>query len=114
MMKKISLLMIACVFVFACDVKKTSVGGKVISKTTGQGVYNALVTYAQCKSNGSNCDQIIIGQAYTNSSGEFIIEQKTASKSKTKWLTVYKNNQKLAQKDNIGLKDNNIVIEVLP
>ncbi len=114
MIKQILILLTTCFLLSNCDIKKTSISGKVISKTTGAGIENALVSYIQCKSNGDNCTEVYIGQCYTNSSGEFIIDQKTASKSKTKWLTVHKNSQKLAQVDNIGLTDKNISIEVLP
>ncbi len=109
------ILSLSIAFTFlGCDVKKTSIAGKVVSKTTGTAINNVLVNYIQCKTDGDDCSEIIIGQAYTNASGEFIIDKKTASKSKKKWITVFKNNQKLAQQDNIGLTDKNIVIEVLP
>ncbi|MCC6181254.1 MAG: hypothetical protein IT237_05415 [Bacteroidia bacterium] len=113
MIKKI----IICICVFpllfwSCDTKKTSIAGKVINATTGEGVYNLLITYTQCQTNGEDCKEQIIGQCYTTLDGSFKIDQKTASKSKKKWITVHQGTKKLIQKDNINLNDKNIVIEV--
>lgn len=99
---------------FACDSKKTSIAGTVINKATGQGVANALVSYLQCKENGENCTEIIIGQMYTLQDGSFKIDQKRANKSKTRWITVYNGTKKIAQVDNVGLMDKSIRIEVTP
>lgn len=114
LMKKLILLLLIGFTFLSCDTKKTSIAGKVVSKSTGQGIDNALITFIQCKTNDDNCDEVVIGQAYTNTSGEFMIDKKTASKSKKKWITVFKDNQKLGEQENIGLTDKNIVIEVLP
>lgn len=111
MIKKITILFILLSFL-SCDKKKTTISGKVVSATTGEPIFNALVNYIQCQSNGSDCQEIVIAQVYTNQSGEFVINQKVASKSKTKWITVYKDNRKIGQKDNIGLNDKNITIQV--
>jgi hypothetical protein len=113
-MKQFILFLFIALTCLGCDTKKSSIAGKVIYKSTGNGVDNALITFIQCKSDGDNCDEVTIGQAYTNSNGEFIIDKKTASKSKKKWITVFKNNKKLAQQNNIGLTDKNILVEVLP
>jgi hypothetical protein len=113
-MKQLFLFTVTSLLLLGCDVKKTSIGGKAINKTTGEGVYNVLVSYSQCKTNGDNCDEIVIGQTYTNQSGEFVIDKKTASKSKTKWLTAFYNGKKVGQVDNIGLKDQNITVEIIP
>lgn len=113
MIKHLFILFTISLF-FSCDVKKSSVSGKVVDAVTGVGVGGALVNFIQCKTTDENCTEIVIGQIYTNDAGEFNITQKQASKSKKKWLTVYKNNKKLAQKDNIGLNDNNIIIQVIP
>jgi len=112
MIKQSLLLFSLCCLLLACDVKKSSISGTVISKSTGKGVAEVLINFVQCKSNGENCSEVIIGQIYTNTDGSFIISEKTASKSKTKWITAYKNNKKLAQKDNIGLNDKDILIEI--
>lgn len=110
------LILICCVplLLVACDKKKSGISGKVINPVTGEGVYNALVSFVQCESNGTDCKEIVIGQVYTSQSGEFLIDKRVASKSKTKWITVSKDHKKLAQKDNVGLNDKNIVIEVTP
>lgn len=113
-MKQLFILLFASLIVFACDTKKTSIAGRVINQTTGEGVNNVLVSYVQCKEDGDNCTEVIIGQMYTLSDGSFKIDQKTASKSKRKWITVYNGNKKLATKENIGLTDTNIIIEVTP
>lgn len=111
MLKKITLLLLLLSFL-SCDKKKTAIDGKVVNATTGEPVFNALVNYVQCQSNGDNCQEIVIAQVYTNQSGEFVINQKVASKSKTKWITVYKDNRKIGQKDNVGLNDKGISIQV--
>lgn len=113
-MKQFILIFCVCLSLFACDKKKSGISGKVIDPVSGEGVYNALVSFVQCESNGTDCKEIIIGQVYTSQSGEFVIDKRVASKSKTKWITVSKDNKKLAQKDNVGLNDKNIVIEVTP
>lgn len=98
----------------SCDSKKSSVAGKVINKNTGTPVQNALVNFVQCQTNEENCAELVIGQIFTNVNGEFAITEKRASKSKKKWLTVYLNNKKVAQKDNLGLNESNLIIEVTP
>jgi hypothetical protein len=97
---------------WSCDTKNVNISGKVINKATGEGVKGCLVNYSQCKENGANCTEIVIAQAYTNSSGDFIITKKTASQSRTKWITVFSDTKKLIQVDNVGLNDKNIQIEV--
>lgn len=101
-------------FLYNCDTKNVNISGKVIDKTTGEGIKGCLVNYSQCKENGANCTEVVISQAYTNDSGDFIINQKTASQSRTKWITVYNNTKKLIQVDNVGVNDKNLVIEVMP
>jgi hypothetical protein len=101
-------------FLLSCDNKKASVAGKVIDKNSGLAVENALVNFIQCQTNDENCSEIVIGQIFTNRNGEFAITEKRAYKSKKKWITVYLNNKKIAQKDNIGLNDNSLIIEVTP
>lgn len=113
-MRIIILYTFCFITLLSCDTKKTSIAGKVINQTTREGIYNLLITFAQCKSESDNCDEQIIGQCYTTTDGSFKIDQKTASKSKKKWITVHYGNKKLIQKDNIGLNDKNIVIEVTP
>ena len=97
---------------FACDKKKSSIAGRVINKATGEGVYNAVINFSQCKTSGENCSEIVIGQAYTLQSGDFKIDKQVASKSKAKWITVIYNNKEVARVDNVGLNDKNITIEV--
>lgn len=111
-MNKLFLLVGVCLSLLACDTKKSSISGSVVSKSTGQGVPDVLINFIQCKSNGDNCAEQVIGQVYTDNNGNFSISEKTASKSKTKWITAYKDGKKLAQKDDIGLNDKNITIEV--
>lgn len=111
-MKKLIYLLLLSLTLVACDKKKTAISGKVVNATTGEPVFNALVNYLQCQSNGDNCQEIVIAQVYTNQRGEFVINQKVASKSKTKWITVYKDNRKIGQKDNINLNDKDISIQV--
>lgn len=113
-MKQLILILCVCLSLAGCDKKKSGISGKVIDPVSGEGVYNALVSFVQCESNGADCREIIIGQVYTSQSGEFVIDKRVASKSKTKWITVSKDNKKLAQKDNVGLNDKNIIIEVTP
>ncbi len=97
---------------FACDKKKSSIAGRVINKATGEGVYNAIINFNQCKTEGENCDETVIGQAYTLQSGDFKIDKQIASKSKIKWITVIYNNKEVGRVDNVGLNDKNITIEV--
>ena len=97
---------------WSCDTKNVNISGKVINKATGEGVKGCLVNYNQCKENGANCTEIVISQAYTNNLGDFIITKKTASQSRTKWITVFNDTKKLIQVDNVGLNDKNIQIEV--
>lgn len=113
-MKQFIIILLFSLALFSCDSKKTSVAGKVVNKTTGEGVYNVLVSYVHCKENGDNCTEVIIGQTYTIQDGSFKIDQKRASKSRTRWITVHNGNKKIAQVDNVGLNDKNIVIEVTP
>lgn len=112
MIKHSLLFFSLCYLLLACDVRKSSISGTVVSKSTGKGVAGVLINFVQCKSNGENCSEIIIGQIYTNADGSFIISEKTGSKSKTKWITAYKDGKKLAQKDNVGLNDKNIQIDI--
>lgn len=112
MIKNSLLLFCLCCLLTACDTKKSGISGTVVSKSTGKGVSEVLINFIQCKSNGENCSEVVIGQMYTNPDGSFIISEKTASRSKTKWITAYKDNKKLAQKDNVGLNDRDILIEV--
>ncbi len=111
-MKKTLLLLLLSLSFLACDKKKTSIGGKVTNAVTGEPVHNALVNYVQCDGSGDNCNETVIGQTYTSLSGEFVIDQKTASKSKDKWIDVYYDNKKVGHQDNIGLKDKSINIVV--
>jgi hypothetical protein len=112
-MTKHSLLFFAlCFLLTACDIKKSSISGTVVSRSTGKGVAGVLINFVQCKSNGENCSEVVIGQMYTAADGSFIISEKTGSKSKTTWITAYKDGKKLAQKDNVGLNDKNIRIEL--
>ncbi len=100
------------ILMWSCDIKNVNISGKVIDKATGEGVKGCLVNYSQCKENGANCTEVVISQTYTNDSGDFIINQKTASQSRTKWITVFNDTKKLIQVDNVGLNDKNIQIEV--
>lgn len=112
-MKQIVILFFVGLFFIACDVKKTSISGKVTNAITGEPINRALVNYVECKSGSEQgCEEIVISQEITNTNGEFIVDQKTASKSKRKWLDVYVNNKLVGHKDNIGLKDKNISIQV--
>lgn len=113
MIKQITLLFFLCISIFSCDIKKTNISGKVTNAATGEPVHQALVNYVECQSGSDQgCEEIVISQEYTNTSGDFIVNQKTASKSKRKWLDVYVDNKLVGHKDNIGLKDKNIAIEV--
>jgi hypothetical protein len=100
------------ILIWSCDTKNVNVSGRVVNKATGEGVKGCLVNYSQCKENGANCIEVVISQAYTNNSGDFIITKKTASQSRTKWITVFNDTKKLIQVDNVGLNDKNIQIEV--
>lgn len=112
-MKSIYILLLFCSLIIACDVKKTSISGKVTNSLTGEPINQALLNYIECKSGSEQgCEEVIISQEHTNASGEFIVNQKTASKSKRKWLDVYVDNKLVGHKDNIGLKDKSINIEV--
>ena len=113
-MRKLFFILLTSLSIFSCDSKKTSIAGTVVNKTTGEAVSNVLVSYVQCKTNGDNCTEIIIGQMYTLQDGSFKIDQKRASKSKTRWITVHNGTKKIAQVDNVGLTDKSINIEVIP
>ncbi|MBI3519001.1 MAG: hypothetical protein HY062_06545 [Bacteroidetes bacterium] len=113
-MKHLFILLLAASVFLSCDSKKTSIAGTVVNKATGEGVPNVLVSYVQCKENGENCTEIIIGQEYTLTDGTFKIDQKRASKSRTRWITVHNGTKKIAQVDNVGLLDKSIKIEVIP
>ena len=113
-MKKLFFILLTSFSILSCDSKKTSISGTVVSKTTGEAVSNLLISYVQCKDNGDNCTEIIIGQMYTLQDGSFKIDQKRASKSKTRWITVHSGTKKVAQIDNVGLTDKNITIAVTP
>lgn len=99
---------------WSCDTKNVNISGRVINKATGEGVKGCLINYSQCKENGVNCTEVVISQAYTDDSGDFIMTKKTASQSRTKWITVFSDTKKLIQVDNVGLNDKNLVIEVIP
>lgn len=114
MIKHLVIFFCICLSLLACDKKKSGISGKVVDPVSGEGVYNALVSFVQCESNGADCKEIVIGQAYTSQSGEFVIDKRVASKSKTKWITVSKDNKNLAKKENVGLNDKNIIIEINP
>lgn len=113
-MKKILFILLSSLAFLACDSKKTSIAGTVVNIATGEGVPNVLVSYLQCKENGTDCAEIIIGQMYTLADGSFKIDQKRASTSKTRWITVHNGTKKIGQVDNVGLMDKNIRIEVTP
>ena len=110
-MKQFLIIILASISLLACDSKKTSIAGTVVNATTGETISNVLVSYLECKENGDNCTEVIIGQMYTLQNGTFKIDQKRANKSKTRWITVYSNNRKIAQVDNVGLMDKNITIK---
>jgi hypothetical protein len=111
-MKNLFFIILTSICIFSCDSKKTSIAGTVVNKTTGEGISNLLVSYVQCKENGDNCTEIIIGQMYTLTDGSFKIDQKRAGKSKTRWITVHNGTKKIGQVDNVGLTDKNITIPV--
>ena len=111
-MTRLFLILLISITLLSCDNKKTSIAGTVINASTGEAVPNVLISYVQCKENGDNCTEIIIGQMYTLQDGTFKIDQKRASKSKTKWITVHSGTKKIGQYDNVGLTDKNITISV--
>lgn len=110
-MKHLLVIIFTAISLLSCDSKKTSIAGTVVNSVTGEPVANALVSYVQCKENGDNCTEMIIGQMYTLQDGSFKIDQKRASKSKTRWITVYSGVKKIAQVDNVGLMDKSITIQ---
>ena len=113
-MNKLFFILLTAITILSCDNKKTSIAGTVVNATTGEGVGNVLVSYVQCKENGDNCTEVIIGQMYTLADGTFKLDQKRASKSRTRWITVHNGTKKIAQVDNVGLMDKNITIPVTP
>ena len=113
-MKQLFFILLTTITILSCDSKKTSIAGTVVNASTGEGVGNVLVSYVQCKENGENCTEIIIGQMYTLPDGTFKLDQKRASKSKTRWITVHNGTKKIAQVDNVGLMDKSITIPVTP
>jgi hypothetical protein len=114
MLKNLFIFLCAFMLLSGCDTRKSGISGTVVSKSTGVGVPDVLISFIQCKSNSENCSELVIGQIYTSADGSFVITQKMGSKSKTKWITAYKDGKKIAQKDNVGLNDKNIIIEVEP
>ena len=113
-MTRLLFIILTAFTILSCDSKKTSIAGTVVNAATGEAVPNVLISYVQCKENGDNCTEIIIGQMYTLQDGSFKIDQKRASKSKTKWITVHNGTKKIGQYDNVGLTDKNITISVNP
>lgn len=113
-MNKLFFILLTAITLLSCDSKKTSIAGTVVNATTGQAIPNVLVSYLQCKENGENCTEIIIAQMYTLQDGTFKFDQKRASKSKTRWITVYSGSKKIAQQDNVGLTDKSITIQATP
>lgn len=113
-MKHLLVIILAIITLLSCDSKKTSIAGTVVNAATGQAIPNVLVSYLQCKENGDNCTEIIIAQMYTLQDGSFKFDQKRASKSKTRWITVYSGSKKIAQQDNVGLTDKSITIQSTP
>jgi hypothetical protein len=113
-MNKLFIILLVSISILSCDSKKTSIAGTVVNKITGEAVANVLVSYVQCKDNGDNCTEIIIGQMYTLPDGSFKIDQKRANKSKTRWITVHSGTKKVAQVDNVGLNDKSINIQIIP
>ncbi|MES2761339.1 MAG: hypothetical protein V4677_03990 [Bacteroidota bacterium] len=111
-MKQLLFIILTAFSILSCDSKKTSIAGTVVNKTTGEAVSNVLVTYVHCKEDGDNCTEVIIGQMYTLQDGSFKIDQKRASKTKKRWITVHSGTKKVAQVDNVGLTDKSIKIEV--
>ena len=113
-MTKLFFILLTALTIWSCDNKKTSIAGTVVNSITGEPVGNVLISYVQCKEEGDNCTEIIIGQMYTLPDGTFKIDQKRASKSKSRWITVHNGTKKIAQVDNIGLNDKSITISVTP
>lgn len=113
-MNKIFLILLTAITLLACDSKKTSIAGTVVNAVTGEPLPNVLISYVQCKENGDDCTEVIIGQMYTLQDGTFKIDQKRANKSKTRWITVHKATKKIGQVDNVGLTDKSITIAVTP
>ena len=113
-MKQLFFILLTVITLLSCDSKKTSIAGTVVNANTGEPVPNVLISYIQCKENGDNCTEIIIGQMYTLQDGTFKIDQKRASKSKTRWITVHSGTKKIGQYDNVGLTDKSITISVMP
>jgi len=113
-MTRLFFIILTTITLLSCDNKKTSIAGTVVNATTGEAVPNVLVSYVQCKENGDNCTEVIIGQMYTLPDGTFKIDQKRASKSRTRWITVHSGTRKVAQVDNVGLMDKSITIPVTP
>ena len=113
-MKHLTLLCCILLILTACDKKKASYKGTVKNQLTGAGVPNLLVTVHQSKTGDNSSEDIIVGQCYTSQSGDFLIDHTVASKSMKKWLTVYEDSKKLAEKDDLGTSASCIVIEVTP
>lgn len=113
-MKQLFFILITTLVILSCDNKKTSIAGTVVNANTGEAIPNVLVSYVQCKENGENCAEIIIGQMYTLQDGTFKLDQRRASKSRTRWITVHSGTKKIAQFDNVGLMDKNIIIRAIP
>ena len=61
-MNKLFFILLTAITILSCDNKKTSIAGTVVNATTGEGVGNVLVSYVQCKENGDNCTEVIIGE----------------------------------------------------
>ena len=113
-MKNLFFILLTAMTLLSCDSKKTSVAGTVVNAITGEPVPNVLISYVQCKENGDDCTEIIVGQMYTLQDGTFKIDQKRASKSRTRWITVHSGTKKIGQYDNVGLNDKSITISVTP
>jgi hypothetical protein len=113
-MKSCLYLFLISFFVLNCDSKKTSIAGIVVDKISSAPVADVLVSYVQCKENGEDCAEIIIGQVYTLTDGTFKIDQKRAFKSRKRWITVHRGSKKIGQADNNGLLDKTIKIEITP
>ncbi|MBS1636455.1 MAG: hypothetical protein JST26_11110 [Bacteroidetes bacterium] len=113
-MKQFTLLCCALLLMAACDKKKASYKGTVKDQNTGAAVPQLLVTVHQSKTGDNTSTDIIVGQCYTNKNGEFLIDHTVGSKSMKKWLTVYEGSKKLAEKDDLGLNESGLVIEVIP
>lgn len=113
-MKHLLVIILTAITLLSCDSKKTSIAGTVVNANTGEAIPNVLVSYVQCQEDKENCAEIIIAQMYTLPNGSFKFDQKRASKSKKRWLTVYSGAKKIAQQDNIGLTDKSITIQATP